>query len=140
MKRCPKCGEVKDRAEYQSNRARSDGLQRICADCQRAYVRDHYLRNRDYYLAKAQKSNRAHAARDRSLPRELKSRPCLDCGRSYPAWVMEFDHVTGQKLFSLGTELRNRRADMLLAEAAKCEVVCSNCHRDRTYRRLHARP
>jgi hypothetical protein len=45
--------------------------------------------------------------------------------------VLEFDHL-GDKLFTIGANLRDRNWQSLLDEIAKCEVVCANCHRRRT--------
>ena len=48
---------------------------------------------------------------------------------------MEFDHVTDDKVFNIGARMHGSLRQ-LLEEIAKCEVVCSNCHRTRTYHRL----
>jgi hypothetical protein len=53
---------------------------------------------------------------------------------------MDFDHVRGEKVAEI-TKIINHissRKDLLLLkeEIAKCEVVCSNCHRLRTISRL----
>lgn len=67
--------------------------------------------------------------------RELKeSTPCADCGRTYPAVCMDFDHVSGTKKLKV-SGLLNHSWDVILAEIAKCEIVCSNCHRIRTHTR-----
>ena len=60
----------------------------------------------------------------------------MDCGLQFSHYVMDFDHVRGQKLFKLA-EARddNLSTKRLRAEIAKCEVVCSNCHRERTWQR-----
>lgn len=68
---------------------------------------------------------------------EAKSKPCMDCRQSYPHYVMDFDH-RGDKKFSIGKRGSKISLRALLLEIAKCDVVCSNCHRERTYRRLHA--
>jgi hypothetical protein len=67
----------------------------------------------------------------------FKDVPCKDCGIKYPPYVMEFDHLPGtEKKFEIA-KLANRRAakQAILDEIAKCEVVCSNCHRQRTFSR-----
>jgi hypothetical protein len=67
---------------------------------------------------------------------EAKNRPCADCGRSYPPYVMDFDHVRGEKVANVSVLVAggaSRRR--VLAEIAKCEVVCANCHRERTHGR-----
>jgi hypothetical protein len=130
---------VKGLDQYHQNATNPDGLYRHCKDCQRAYIREHYIRNREYYLDKARIRNRAMARAGRDLVRQLKDVPCADCGERFPSWVMQFDHVNGEKLFDLGRGLNFSPARILL-EAAKCEVVCANCHANRTYLRFHARP
>ena len=139
MKRCPKCERWLEFSAFTVNRSRADGLQKHCLECQREYVRSHYQRNLAYYLDKARRSNNKRYAELKALLYELKNVPCSDCGVRYPAWIMDFDHVRGTKLFNVAAGLRSH-AGAILAEAAKCEVVCANCHRERTYRRLHSRP
>jgi hypothetical protein len=136
MKHCSKCGMAKPLEQFPVNRSRKDGRHGWCLICQRAYLRDHYERNRPYYLAKARIRNDLEARAKRDLLRQLKDVPCKDCGVRYPSWVMEFDHVRGHKLFNIATNLRSRSMSALLREIAKCEVLCANCHRTRTYRRI----
>jgi hypothetical protein len=64
----------------------------------------------------------------------VKSAPCVDCGRTYPPYVMDFDHVVGGKVSGVGS-MRCHSMARLIAEIAKCEVVCANCHRERTFGR-----
>jgi hypothetical protein len=68
--------------------------------------------------------------------RDLKTKtPCVDCGINYPYYVMDFDHVRGQKhanVMELVSTLSKKKID---EEIAKCEIVCSNCHRIRTHMR-----
>ena len=59
--------------------------------------------------------------------------------RLFPAWAMDFDHVSGDKRFEVSRAKRLGRRS-ILAEASKCEIVCANCHRDRTHKRLTSRP
>jgi hypothetical protein len=66
----------------------------------------------------------------------LKDRPCSDCGAKFPPYCMDWDHV-GDKKFNLGRTQSNRKA--VLEEIAKCELVCSNCHRIRTHTRKKPR-
>ena len=72
--------------------------------------------------------------------RDLKTKtPCVDCGINYPYYVMDFDHVRGQKhanVMELVSTLSKKKID---EEIAKCEIVCSNCHRIRTYMRKIAK-
>jgi hypothetical protein len=62
---------------------------------------------------------------------EQKDRPCMDCGVKYPPCVMDFDHVRGLKVSCLGW-MWDAARDKVISEIAKCDLVCSNCHRLRT--------
>ena len=64
--------------------------------------------------------------------------PCADCGVSYPSYVMDFDHRDARtKLDSISTAVRilGWGPKKLMAEIAKCDLVCANCHRKRTHAR-----
>lgn len=134
VKACGSCARDLDESCFSK---RGSGLQSKCRECQKEYKRKHYVRNKEVYLAKA----KAYDAKVKSFVDDLKgSSPCMDCGISYPAHVMDFDHRPGEvKLFeiadavsSLGLSLKR-----ILPEAAKCDIVCANCHRIRTYSRRY---
>lgn len=63
------------------------------------------------------------------------SRPCKDCGNKFHPEVMEFDHVRGEKLFQLSDAVRGKSLRDIATEIAKCDLVCANCHRIRTFSR-----
>ncbi len=66
---------------------------------------------------------------------EQKAKPCMDCGNSYPPFVMHFDHRDPtQKIAKLSS---CRRFAQAVREMAKCDVVCSNCHAIRTFNAKH---
>ena len=66
-----------------------------------------------------------------------KSKPCIDCGNRYPFYVMDFDHVRGAKEFSISdARYKSITIHNLEKEIAKCDLVCANCHRIRTYERI----
>lgn len=71
----------------------------------------------------------------------LKSVPCKDCGHTFDPVCMDFDHRPGEvKLFTIGNKASAYTPEKLLAEIAKCDVVCACCHRLRTFRqRAHRR-
>lgn len=65
--------------------------------------------------------------------RKKKAIPCADCGHRYPYYVMDFDHRDpAKKEFNIST-FRARNPAALWAEIDKCDVVCANCHRERTH-------
>ena len=68
--------------------------------------------------------------------KDLKEKnPCMDCKISYPYYMMDFDHVRGRKHSNVAELINTLSKKRLDEEIAKCEVVCSNCHRARTYLR-----
>jgi len=75
--------------------------------------------------------------RNRDYVRNIKeSNSCIDCGTSYHYSQMDFDHLEGKK--QTIARLANSEASIktIKQEIAKCELVCSNCHRLRTWNRL----
>lgn len=50
----------------------------------------------------------------------------------------DFDHVRGKKRKNVGAMVNghNFSVEKIIEEIAKCDVVCSNCHRERTFSRL----
>lgn len=66
--------------------------------------------------------------------KHLLDNPCVDCGEADPI-VLEFDHRDGvEKSFNIGeSNHKSISLSRVIAEIAKCDVRCSNCHRRRTY-------
>lgn len=128
---CTKCKQQKDNYQKRSN----GSLYRQCIDCRKELIKNHYNKNKKSY------SERAKAARKKfeKTLNELKNNPCKDCGFSYPYWIMQFDHLDPKTKTSNISRMRGRitNIDKLLEEVAKCELVCANCHADRTYKRAH---
>lgn len=79
-------------------------------------------------------SERNHL-RTRDAVRQEKNKPCAGCGLSFPYYVMDFDHVRGEKRFEIAQSYHHYGLQTVLEEIAKCDVVCSNCHRIRTHER-----
>jgi hypothetical protein len=112
-----------------------------CVECHRAYRREHYRLNRAAYLDRLRTTGRRKMLLHRARITALKNRPCMDCGNSYPAVCMDFDHVLGKKLISVSLLPSTRyRWERIEAEIAKCDLVCANCHRLRTQKRLAVNP
>lgn len=116
-----------------------------------AWMREnpHIKRKRAATLRKARKTpgderarnEKARTLRLRSSRKELlvslKSKPCADCGRSYPPYVMQFDHrdprQKTKRFRSPGAMAARASMEAFLVEIAKCDVVCANCHAERTF-------
>lgn len=101
-------------------------------DDRRNYYRKHYQANKDRYAAR----NRRTIGDKKAYLHKVKSAPCLDCGIKYPYYVMDLDHRPGEiKRFEPANLISAAGWQALVAEVAKCDIVCANCHRIRTHTR-----
>ena len=109
--------------------------QSYCVECSAHRHRGYYASNKEYYVAKRQRLREKH----RHEIQRLKDKPCADCGGRFPYYVMDFDHLPGFEKKEGVANMRHRTASWkaVLEEIAKCELVCSNCHRARTWQRKY---
>ena len=73
-KRCPRCGAVKALSEYNRNRARPDGLQNWCRDCDNERRRAQRAANRQQARERARESSRRWRAAHPDQVRERDRR------------------------------------------------------------------
>jgi hypothetical protein len=116
----------------------------VCANCHaiRTY---NWIKSEDVFASRAPGSSR-YLARKTSyregharLLADLRAVPCLDCGGIFPFFVMQFDHRDSrEKRYEVSRMVGRAGRARILAEVAKCDVVCANCHRERTYQRRSA--
>lgn len=105
----------------------------------RAYMRTWYRRNKEIHVRRVRQAFAKRLALLAERINALKDRPCTDCGVRYPSYVMDFDHVHGEKVADICAMRRKTMEwERIVAEIEKCEVVCSNCHRARTHARRQA--
>lgn len=134
MKKCRICQLEKTLDCFASNVSRKDKLQTYCRDCHSKYTKDHYENNKSYYKTKARK--RTNLLR-KQYNEYKESLPCFDCKKNYPYYVMDFDHRDKELKSTEVAKLVDRSAQKLLEEIEKCDLVCSNCHRERTHNRIY---
>lgn len=98
---------------------------------QREAQRRHYEKNKASYVA-----SRA-AAREKRLRivAEYKMKPCADCEVEHPYYVMQLDHIKGEKVDKVSALVKSASLGAVLEELEKCDVVCANCHAYRTWSR-----
>lgn len=135
---CKVCGLSKPVEDLMKDRARPKGYRNKCLVCLRA--------EKKIYYATVTKHNKQTPRTPGVLwdqPRkeylnDLRSKtPCTDCGNNFHWCAMDFDHLPGnKKLFNIMAKYRDVSWELLQNEIAKCEIVCSNCHRVRTRDRL----
>lgn len=90
------------------------------------------------FRQKRLESNRRWRAKIDAEIAKLKQGPCVDCGQTYPAAAMDLHHRDpATKLFGLAKWAKAKppkgvsRLEYVLQEAAKCDLICANCHRIR---------
>jgi len=118
LRRCPKCGVQRQLEDFYRDRDPRRPKRRPCRHCHRAYLVARVRRQTEY------------------VQKIKLERGCADCGlKTDIPEVYDFDHRPGVE--KIGDIARLRLGDMriLIAEIAKCDVVCANCHRIRTVKR-----
>jgi hypothetical protein len=103
-----------------------------CRPCRKAYDKKRYEQDKGI--------GRTHSKewyyKKQEYVKQAKSVPCFDCEIQYPYYVMEFDHLPEfVKISHVSKLVASGSMPSLLEEIAKCEVVCANCHRERTQQR-----
>lgn len=135
MKICSRCNENKQDDDFYFNKSKKS-LESFCRVCYVEYRRQHYASNKDYYKRKAKKHNKIRKEQNQSRYRQyLAERSCVDCGIS--DWrVLEADHLPKfDKSENISKMLPSWSWATIEVELQKCEIVCANCHRIRTYTR-----
>lgn len=93
----------------------------------------HYQRNKDYYKA-VNKKNKMIAKQ--FIYRVKRFLRCADCGlRDHR--VLDFDHLSDKIMPIAIMQSRGWGVESIKKEMRKCQAVCANCHRIRTYNRRH---
>jgi hypothetical protein len=136
MKQCSRCKKKKPIEEF-NFKIKAIGLRQLqCKECTRLLIKNHYNRNRGYYLEKVQKRNKLLRQEVLSyIEKYLLNNPCIDCGETNPV-VLEFDHKGEIPKFRAVSSLIRARfpLEKVKKEVEKCNVRCANCHRKKTAR------
>jgi hypothetical protein len=129
---CCTCGQKKSADAFRWKNKRLGLRLGRCSECDRVARASDYKNKKVAYVARI---NRLHGEL-RQIVIEAKKFPCMDCGQTYPHYVMDFDHRDPtQKVSKVSNLMRLGSKKKLLAEIVKCDLVCANCHRERTFRR-----
>lgn len=126
---CIKCQIDKPLEAFAWKNRKRNKLNGRCKVCANELTRRHYSRNIEYYRER----NKRRTADNTARLRKIKSQPCADCGKSYPYFVMDFDHIGTDKKANVAELVHNNTWPIISRELTKCELVCANCHRFRTH-------
>jgi len=117
---------------------RGGGIRRTeCKKCFGIRQRKHYRNNKAAYIVRNVRRTKEERKRQAQVVFDLKDgKQCVDCGVPYRAWQLQFDHPPGaHKIGDVASIVGNVSETRLMSEIAKCDLVCANCHADRTYKR-----
>ena len=96
----------------------------------REYRREWYRRNKEHAVQEVMRYHKELSDWFREFKTTLK---CLRCGENDPA-CLDFHHRDGKEKDRAVSKMLKYGKKKLLAEIAKCDVLCSNCHRKFHYR------
>lgn len=148
-KLCSKCGRPEGVVAFATERSRGVLRQRPdCKECRKAYLKGYYTDRKGTYFRDYREKNRdrmnrkAVSCHKRSrherydaIQKIKEGSPCMDCGDSYPFYVMDFDHRDPSTKVADVSHMVKTYVPWwkVLEEIAKCDLVCVRCHRLRTY-------
>lgn len=116
MKKCSKCGLVKENSEFYKSKITKDGLDCYCISCKKEITA---YRHKKSYVQGVVKDNRDYV--------ESLKEPCVKCGETR-RYLIQFHHVNpNEKKFVL-SNCSTRSRSSISKEASKCVCLCSNCH------------
>lgn len=121
---CRICGEAKGEDGFHPSNWRDAITRSKCKQCLLKYQKHRY--DNGY----SQNVDAGRRERLNAVSAIKAERGCRDCGESHPA-CLDFHHRNKtEKTVAVGSLVsRTTKMEKLLAEIAKCDVVCSNCHR-----------
>lgn len=103
-------------------------------EAQRAAQRRYYDRNKAKVLTVA-RDRRSKVVR--YVQEYKQERGCMDCKVMYPYWILQLDRRPGEgKVSNVAALIKTVSFEEVKAEITKCDVVCANCHADRTHDRI----
>jgi|SRR5271157_5348777 len=130
MKSCNQC----KRTDVKFSSRGHGKFHTICQLCQREKSNQHYHANKSAYKKRSLEYRRSKRDEARRLIDEARSKPCHDCEQQHPRWRMELDHRDPSKKTRCVSEMvGSYTLQQIAREIEKCDAVCANCHRDRTF-------
>ena len=129
---CSKCKSEKPTTEFRWRNKSKGTLHSQCKECEKIRDKIHYkesaLRRNSVITTALNQKNRNVEIVD-----EARSCGCKKCGDKR-FYVLDFHHRNPEeKVNVIAHMIKSSSADNLIAELAKCDVLCANCHREFHY-------
>lgn len=136
MKKCSHCKKMKPLSDF--NKKYGTHYQSRCRACQRSWYKAYYETPVEKQRLQARKEQIKE--RNRAFIQSVKKDvPCADCKNIFPPYVMDFDHVEKKEFGISRAAVSMVSLERLAEEIVKCDLVCANCHRIRTFNRRAGR-
>jgi len=138
QKFCRVCKKYKNTSEFYRRKTgpRKGSYYEKCKNCMKIRGKNYYYKNHTRQLRLAKERNRKTLIKTMRYLILAKNHPCVDCGKYFPPWAMDFDHiVSGTKTDNISSLRRFHSLKRIQVEISKCDLVCANCHRTRTMSR-----
>jgi hypothetical protein len=126
------CSHCRQQLPISAFARQGEGVQVWCRNCKKEYDAAWYKRNRSKRRAKVKADRQSYGEWLDSLK---EGKRCLDCGQAYPSYVLEWDHLPDAVKTLVVSDTRRAAFSKkrILEELEGCELVCANCHRERTF-------
>lgn len=137
-KQCTKCQEIKPLSDFRVRSKKKGTYQSWCKSCFSVYEKDMWKTSPERRKNNIEKNRERRIRNKQYVWDYLKNTSCKHCGNSDPR-VLEFDHLNSEeKLFNI-SDICNRSHSIksIKKEIDKCQVLCANCHRIKTYEQLN---
>jgi hypothetical protein len=132
---CNDCETDKEDDDFAWKNKAKGTRQSFCKLCGRGRAKAHYEANKDKYLEKARRNEEARKERNwRFIVEYLRTHPCVECDEP-DILVLQFDHLR-DKVLAVSELAARCGLERVIAEIAKCEVRCANCHARKTAKQL----
>lgn len=134
MKACRGCQQEKSNEDYYWLGPKKNCFSTRCKQCDAKYKKASYQKHREKRIAQSANRKKLFLLEFR----KFKEKPCIDCSIQYHPAAMHWHHKPGlPKVNNVGTLVNQGKREAALAEIAKCELLCANCHAVRTWGSLY---
>lgn len=136
MKQCKSCLQEKPKSEFNNSYYKDKVyLLNECKIClNNRTMKNYYADHERQKEIRKRNTNKRRDDHKQKILEHLLSHPCADCDETDPV-VLEFDHIDDTKSFNISAGIM-KNWKVIQEEIDKCEVVCANCHKRRSAKRM----
>jgi hypothetical protein len=132
---CTECEKTKPVSEFYKEKTNASGYRSRCRECMKSDSKARYASGESTAKLRNARTLAERAELKRKLVESAGGR-CNRCGYNRSFSALEFHHISSDKEYEMAiliTRARGKNGEHLrlaIAEAAKCVLLCSNCHRE----------